>query len=331
MTKEELKSVSLEQLPLDNQGNLLVDIYVHLPTQNKFIRWVCAGDLFDQEKKAKLSKHVDPQVFIPLKFQVPTTINKAVDTEDANPNTEKLSQKSQEELKQIFKSITSADIPAEEAFKAVESAAEEILEKVAPETKDLKAIILNNMKYLDLMNDVSAITALSTMVAMASGFDSRKSYRDLAYACLIMDSSLSEFTETEIKQYYKDPSALAPDTLAKIKKHPARSHELAQEKLKSLSDVTMQLILNHHELFNGKGYPRGVRTESVFALVKVLALGVDIFEVLKRSQLMGTPKTIPEAVIELTEPGVEAHLKRHNKKLLDSIITFLGITLPTNK
>ncbi len=328
-------------LPKDDDGSLLVDVYVHLPTQNRFIRWACVGDVLDNTKAEKLSKHIVPKAFIPLKFEPKTSFNVSPDSVDPNqikvikgdepslaPQMEKLSKENQAEMNLIFKSIVDPSLSPEETFRSVESAAEKILDMVAPETKELRAYILNNMKYLGLMNDVSAITSLSAMVAVASGFDSRKSLRDLAYACLIMDSSMSEFTADEVKQYYMDPAALPPEVLARFKKHPARSHELAQEKLKSLSDVTLQLILSHHELCNGKGFPRGLRTESVFALVKVLALGVDIFEVMKRAELNGKAKTIPETLLELTEPNVEAHLKRHNKKLMDSVLKFMNLEAP---
>ena len=136
---------------------------------------------------------------------------------------------------------------------------------------------------------------------------------------------MSEFSETEVKQYYRDPASLPPEVLANFKKHPARSHELGSEKLKSLSDVTMQLILNHHELFNGKGFPRAVRSESLFALVKVLAFAVDLFEVMKKSQLNGKVISILDAVMELREPLIEPHLKRHSKKLVDSVLQALGV------
>ncbi len=316
MEKDKLSKVKIEDIPKSQDGVLATDVYVHMPTQGRFIRYLCSGDVLDVKRIEQLSKHVDPDAYIP-KTEPQRKISDALGTEKTK------------ELQEIFVKVFKADVPPEESFKLVESTAEGILSVVAPETKDLKAHLMKNLKYVDLMNDVSAITSIATFVALCSGFDSKKSYRDLAYACLVMDSSMSEFTDDEVKQYYKDSSQLPAETLAKFKKHPARSHELASEKLKSLSDVTMQLILNHHELFNGKGFPRGVRSESLFALVKVLAFAVDVFETMKKSQLNGKVISIGDAVAELREITVEPHLKRHSKKLVDSVAQALN--LPNQK
>jgi hypothetical protein len=311
----DLKKVKISEIPLNKNNLAICDIYIRMPSQNRYIKFLSEGDPLDNRKKTLLQRHVDPFAYIP---------NSGA-TQSADSVAETLSAESEQKLKELYKNIFSPDMSPEEGFKRIESTAEDILNLVAPETKDLKAHLLKNLKYLDLMNDVSAITTIATFVAFSSGFDSKKSYRDLTYACLVMDSSMSEFTDEEVKMYYRDPNSLPPDIAARFKKHPARSHELATDKLKSLNDVTMQLILNHHELFNGKGYPRGVRTESLFALVKVLSLSVDIFEIVKRNQLNGKDIAFLDAVLELREPTVEAHLKRHNKKLVDTVIQGFGI------
>jgi hypothetical protein len=322
MLKDQLEKVKIEDIPKSSDGILSVDVYIHMPSQNRFIRFLCQGDVLDVRRIDQLGRHVDPSAYIPS--QKPQIAPKP---EIKLPDS--LGADAQKNLNEIFTKVFKADVPPEESYKLVEKAAEDILNVVAPETKDLKAHLMKNLKYVDLMNDVSAITSIATFVAFSSGFDSKKSYRDLAYACLVMDSSMSEFSAEEVQQYYKDSSQMNPEVLARFKKHPARSHELGSEKLKSLSDVTMQLILNHHELFNGKGFPRAVRSESLFALVKVLAFAVDIFEVSKKSQLNGKTISIQDAVIELREPSVEPHLKRHSKKLVDTVLQALGVDIKT--
>jgi hypothetical protein len=55
----------------------------------------------------------------------------------------------------------------------------------------------------------------------------------------------------------------------------------------------------------------------------MVALAVDAFEVLKGQALNGKPITLIAALEALREEGVEAHLKRHNKRLVDTVYKFL--------
>jgi hypothetical protein len=210
----DLKKVKISEIPLNKNNLAICDIYIRMPSQNRYIKFLSEGDPLDNRKKTLLQRHVDPFAYIP---------NSGA-TQSADSVAETLSAESEQKLKELYKNIFSPDMSPEEGFKRIESTAEDILNLVAPETKDLKAHLLKNLKYLDLMNDVSAITTIATFVAFSSGFDSKKSYRDLTYACLVMDSSMSEFTDEEVKMYYRDPNSLPPDIAARFKKHPARSH-----------------------------------------------------------------------------------------------------------
>ena len=320
------QKISLLEIPKDATGAVATDLYVYLPSSDRYVRFVCSGDEFDEARAAALSKHVIPDLFVlESGAAAPDDPLDQSRRPPADFRVEVIGKDAEEELKQIFKSFLDPGEPPVQVLAKIEAQADQIISIIAPDTKDLKGHLMKNIKYLMLMNDVSAITALAILFAMASGYDSKKSYRDLAYACLVMDSALAEIPEEQIKQYYRDSSKLAPDVMARIRKHPVKSHELAAEKLKSLSDVSMQLILCHHELYSGKGYPRGIRTESLFPMVKVLAFAVDVFERMKKAELNKDPVLLTETILECREPNAEPHLRRHSKKLVDAVLTYLEI------
>jgi HD-GYP domain-containing protein (c-di-GMP phosphodiesterase class II) len=328
------EKLNLERLPLDDAGVLKEDLFIHLPTAQRFVRFLVQGDEISDDRLNALRRHPDPALYRRKGTQGPEGPSVTLITSEkelpADLRVEVISKKTQDELKTIFKGLMDPAADPIRITAQFESQSEQVLQAVAPDTKNLRDVLARNVHHAMIMNDVAAMTTISVFVALAAGFDSKKSYRDLSLACLIMDASLSEFQPMDIQQYYADRSKLRPEILTAMLKHPIRSHQLAQEKLKSLSDVTMQLILNHHELFNGKGYPRGLRSESLFPMVKVMALAVDLYEHMKAAELAGQSLGLSEALYMLRDESVDPHMKRHSKKLIDQVITYYGFSKPNS-
>ncbi len=325
----EFEKVELSAVPLDPSGYALVDLFVRLPAQERFIRFIVAGDIITDEKKAALQRHIDPGLYIQKALDLAPAVSVSAAMPPAPapapapelPGLESISSSQNSALSEIAKNLLAGTDPVKQ-MEVISGEADNILAVVAPEVKDIKGHLMKTTKFLEVMNDSAAMTTLSIFFALANGFDSKKSFRDLALATLVMDAGLAEFTSEELKQYYVDRTQLPQDTLARFLKHPTRSHELGRDKLGSLSEGTMVLILSHHELFNGKGYPRAVRSESLFPLVKVLAFAVDVYERLKRAQYLGEELTLQEAVAYFKEVNVESHLKRHSKALVEKVLKY---------
>lgn len=328
---DEFVKVELAELPKDTQGRALVDLYVHMPSANRYVRYIAAGDEIEERKLSSLKQHASPELFRrdgsvpeaappPPEPELPQDFRKEV-----------LGKALQKELEDVYIFIKGDAADPGESVKRFEGMSDKLMGAIAPDVKTLNDHLKKQAQYLSLMSDAAAISTLAVICAYANGFDSRKSYRELSFATLVMDIALAEFGEEQIKLFYVDRDALAPDTLRAMLMHPMRSYQLAEQKLRSLSDVTMQLILSHHELFNGKGYPRGIRTEGLFPIARVLALAVDLFEHLKRAEAKGAKSSLTDILVELRDEAVEPHLRRHNKKLIDATLNFLstpGATAP---
>ncbi|MBS1985156.1 MAG: hypothetical protein JST16_13380 [Bdellovibrionales bacterium] len=320
--------VSLQDIPKDDNGRSRIDLYVHLPTAQKYVRYVLAGDEIDAQKLEAIKHHTEPD-FYKLESDQPLVDTAAPKVEtrtieeatDFNP--EILGNSLKQEIKDVYKYIIGDAADPGVAVKRFEGMSDKLVNFIAPDIKSLSEHLKKQSKYLSLMSDSAAISTIAILCAFANGFDSRKSYRELSYATLVMDISLVDFSDEQINTYYVNRDALPKDVLKEILFHPMRSYQLAEQKLKSFSDVTMQLILTHHELYNGKGFPRGIRTEALFPIARVLSLAVDIFENLKASDLRGEKKSLLDILNGINEQHSEAHMRRHNKKLIDGTLTFL--------
>jgi response regulator RpfG family c-di-GMP phosphodiesterase len=187
--------------------------------------------------------------------------------------------------------------------------------------------LIANLKYVLLMEDAAAITSIAVTTALAHGFDSKAIYRDLALASTLMDAPLADLSEETLKQYFVDPTALDPKRMEVIRQHPIVSAQAFSIRIKSFSPTVIQLILGHHELFNGKGFPKGTRSELLPSVVRSFSLAVDLFEIMKRAEYRGEDLELLAAAETLKQSETPSHLRRHNQKLVTSLIAFLKPTL----
>ena len=311
---------------------LAFDVYVQLPRAGRFLRYVCAGDIWDERRSNVILTHTNPTLYKSLHdaFGSASINPQSLGTPPSVPLAETppeilvFKDTVDKELDDIFRFVNNpSEADAPQTIKAMEDLSKKIIEVVAPEVENLRENILQQSKYLMVMSDSAAITSIAVLVAMAHGFDSRKIFRDLSMAILLMDAPLANLPEETVLKYYRDRQSLATKEWEEIRRHPARAHEVVSTRLKTVTDSVLQLILNHHELYNSKGYPRQLRNEMLPPIVRSLAVSVDLFEIMKREHLAGKDIDILQALSELREPTIEPHLRRHNQKLIQSAVQYI--------
>ena len=438
------RRVDLGSLPLDSEKNLLVDLYIHLPTLGRYIRFMAAGDRLDDVRLQRLQSHPDPHLYVagPLDRNSPASavgtvsgqtlpssrsqelesslssrrssarnpeltlrekelladsaefkeripepkepeieavkvqsFSGRVSEEDAQAQfardsasideasggrhshkhgiesysgtrkTISAGQKAdpsermghisaadekhlregiREQLIDVYQDILSDKESVQSVgIEKLENKASQLLNAIAPDIETLRHHLKMNSKYLNIMNDTASIISLAVLFASAASITARNIFKDIAYACVVMDLPLSDLPQEDQDLYYKDRTQLPAETLKRIHQHPWTAYRLLQKKMRGASEFLSQLVLSHHELYNGKGYPRKIRSEMLSPAIRMVALAVDTFEILKSQSLKGQPVTLLAALSALKEDGVDGHLKRHNKKLVDTVYKFL--------
>ena len=81
-----------------------------------------------------------------------------------------------------------------------------------------------------------------------------------------------------------------------MKKHPADGAEIVR-KIKNF-DIIADIVLQHHEKFNGTGYPCGKKGEEIPVLARILTLA-DSFDAMTAKRPYQKAKTFEEAFIEI--------------------------------
>lgn len=340
---EDIKSTDAEYVILPKNElpevgvQCLFDFYIHLPQSKRFIKYIRKGDPWEERKVEMLHQHTDPSLY--------RLVNESVDSSVIEPQTLSSDQestivpaliKAPEEIK-IFKAEIDIDLKeifvflsdptqkdAPKTLKAMEKLIDKVLQAVAPDVEDLRGTILQNSKYLMVMNDASAITSIAVLIAMSHGFNSKKIFRDLSTAILLMDTGLADLPKDLVLRYYMDRPSLSRDEMELIRAHPQKAYDAASKKLRNLPEPVLQLMLNHHENYNSTGYPRAIRNEQLPPVIRSLCLAVNVFEIMKRENLKGNEIDILQALGELKELDVEAHKRTHNQRLVSESFVYIS-------
>jgi HD-GYP domain-containing protein (c-di-GMP phosphodiesterase class II) len=96
----------------------------------------------------------------------------------------------------------------------------------------------------------------------------------------------------------KKPSSLTPDEWIEMKRHPEIGYRIAQN-TPDLADVS-ELILCHHERWDGTGYPAGIAGEKIPLNCRILAV-VDAFDAMTNDRAYRKALSREAAIHELLD------------------------------
>jgi putative nucleotidyltransferase with HDIG domain len=91
---------------------------------------------------------------------------------------------------------------------------------------------------------------------------------------------------------------LTQEEWEELKKHPQDSADILRQ-IAGFDDV-VSIVLEHHEKYDGTGYPNGLKSEEICYLARVLTV-VDSFDAMTNQRPYQKTKTFEEAFDELTK------------------------------
>lgn len=305
---------NLDQAPFDSKQRAKKNLYIFLPWANLYGIFVRQGEKISDEKKAKLLKHRDPFVYVDSREKT--------EIDPTQPGANLAAQA--DEVRSIVKSLESGDFNPDEVIKKIESMSEESVKDFAVDPLAAKKALLKLAPLVPEMEDSAGLLIIAMLFCLANNFNSMSSLRDVSQAVMLMDIELENLTPDERKSYYLDKPNWSEPLKEKIHKHPLISTERMQQKLPKIAESVLLLIRNHHEIYSGKGFPKGVRTETIPPMARILSLAVDVFEMIKKAQLQEQNISFYDALLEYKNEKVEGHLRRHNRKLVDDTLKFFN-------
>jgi HD-GYP domain-containing protein (c-di-GMP phosphodiesterase class II) len=146
------------------------------------------------------------------------------------------------------------------------------------------------------------------------GLGSPSELREFAQGALLHDVGKSKIPDAILNK----PGKLTDEEFAIIKSHPQQGYELMQGKI---SDMALDIILHHHERYDGSGYPEKLSGDGISDNAKV-AIIADVYDALTTNRPYGDARDPFQAILLMKEKMV-GHFEE--KKFI-SFIKFLRKT-----
>ena len=167
--------------------------------------------------------------------------------------------------------------------------------------RDLSALLVNNsvlprdlfrLARHDFLTftHITNVASYSVLLAERLGLCTGNQFELLAKAAILHDIG-KRFIPVSILQ---KPARLDPEERAIIETHPQRGYE----ELCGRDDMTheqLMMVYQHHERFDGKGYPVGFQGEEIHPWARMLAV-VDVFDAMTGARPYRRPATAADAM-----------------------------------
>jgi HD-GYP domain-containing protein (c-di-GMP phosphodiesterase class II) len=329
------KQVLLSDLPIAVARPSPFEIFVKMPSTGQMVVLLQKGEVVSSQRWSNLERlstsqslYVSEDVHLEhyKQSEISAQDNKVkLFTSRHKPFLQDvLSSEVELDLKNAYQKLMKSDYTGgeKETSKMISKMADELYAALLPEVATVREGLLKNIKNIQQMSDSSAISALALMCAVANDFKSKTVLYNLCMAALLMDASLADLRPQELETYYRNRSELPLHLSQKISNHPLQSQQMVAS-MPIVNDAISQLILMHHELHNGKGYHRGLRTQSSPGLCRILSIAVDLYEYIRGAELNHQAMSLEAALLILEEKGVEPHLRRHSARIVDNVRLFL--------
>lgn len=127
---------------------------------------------------------------------------------------------------------------------------------------------------------------LSVMTGLAMGYDSKR-LGELGLAAMLHDIGKIKFSRQLAMQF---PDYLTKSEREEYRRHPFYSLEVLREN-RSLSIEVINACFQHHERWNGSGYPMGLKGDAISEYAQIISIA-DVYDRL----IVGMPHRLPTPV-----------------------------------
>lgn len=281
------------------------DTFVHMPVNNKYIRYSASGDPIDPERAQKLAQHKVGKLHVhqhDLKkfYEFTAQQLKNLGRSDTMSETEKRN-RMQTAVRDLVSDIFQ-DSPTGASFargKEVAQDCQQIVKAYIVATATSGSDTSWYDRLLALSSDEnSAYTHSANVATFASLFSMGLGVgnpEQLAMAGLLHDIGMAEVPAA---LHNKAESTFAPEEYLIFQKHSKASVALLQARRMVVPEIVLTMIAQHHERYDGTGFPDQVKGVKFKPESQILAMADEFCE-LTAIRPGATPMTPQQAIQRL--------------------------------
>lgn len=254
---------------------LCSDIFLHI--DNKFICYRAQNDilpahsydhLIAKNLKEFYIKMTDLQSFMNwLKATKDQVVDEIV--EKVGEEHREIVEKREEIREQIFETFAGEDLNSDKVD-ILKNQVEELISDIQ-EQKVPKAVLAKLMSLNQGVADHSLnVATFSMFIAMVLGYGNKQILEDLYMGALFHDYAKAKIPQEVLDNEKNQKYAQA------IQDHPEKSAKVLK-KFDNISVAVFQIVMQHHEQFNGSGYPKGLSGDDISSLSRIVSIA-NIFD-----------------------------------------------------
>ncbi len=300
---------------LEPGQSLDFDVSVLLPMNRKYIKINSAGEPIDQDRVEKLKKHKMNNVFVPAEQMKNFYSYSAKRIKNIEGSTTMSVTERREKMATVVRELISGMFTEEASgFDAGHSILKDCGEIV-------KTYILDGAKnewyarILEVMGEKGGaythsgnVSTLAALFSMGLGIGKPE---DLAMAGLLHDIGIAELP---VDLQLMDPEKMNLAQKAVYQKHPELSVNMIKSRRIIMPEIVMKMILQHHENFDGTGYPKKMTGDRICKEAQILSIA-NRFEELTALE-PGHRMMSPNDAVQWMQQE-----KKFNPEILDKLMT----------
>jgi HD-GYP domain-containing protein (c-di-GMP phosphodiesterase class II) len=308
----EIKSYRAVKL-LDIEPGVVLDFdtTIYLPSNNRYIKYSSAGDPIEKERLEKLNQHKMSSVYVTVD-QMPKFYAFTASQLKQSASSDKLSaterkEKTEGAVRELVSGLFSTNVK-EATFdhgQELLKDCREIVNSFISETSSAEW----HKRLLATMGEISSsyghAANVSTYAALFSIGLQIGNPSDLATAGLLHDLGEGNVPAEIVAKKEEDRTK---EEQALYQKHPEYTLDILMQKKLILTEPISKAILQHHENYNGTGYPHQYVGSRISREAQILALA-DKFDELT-SAAEGKPLMSPREAIEYFKGQVAKDAKK---------------------
>ena len=292
--KASYQTVSL----IDIQVNTILnfDTSIYLPTNQKFVKLSTAGDSLDQKRIDKLKNRQMNDIFVPLD-QLPLFYKYTAERLRDMGSAVEREEPRNEAVRNLIYAAFETPRTGLEKENALSRDSSEIVKSYVDQSRGFgwyNQLIRFVEEKGDLSSHGSNVSIFATLFSMGTGVGNPE---ELGIAGLLHDIGICDLPE---ELQLKTDREMTPDERALYQTHPDLAVKALKERNFTLSDNIYKIILQHHEKYNGKGYPEGLSGSQISEEAQLLSIA-DRFDYLTTTKFGKSRMTPGEAAAVFTK------------------------------
>ena len=292
LNEEDVSEVILSKV--DPELELPADVYIKV--DNKFIMFRKEGDPFTSEKfdqfiskgmSTVYVKNEDIMDFLEWISESAKKVNEELISEAGEGSREAIEKTAQ--IKEVvYETFFDQDLNQENVSKIQENVSD-FISNIKEDPITVEAINALAKRNATIADHSVNVANLSVYLAMVMGHGHQFILENVYLGSVFHDYGKAKIPESVLNNSSNQMYSQA------IQDHPEKSVKIIS-KSKGIPDPVFQIILQHHEQYNGYGYPAGLEGDEIYDLAAIVSIANTFYNVLEDNPSMRHEEKCKKAI-----------------------------------